>query len=62
VQRLHKARAIEVSNDLAQTRLLLFVQANRRFRHIIEEEIAFERRIRDIIVKGIGEPKNRDRR
>jgi hypothetical protein len=28
VQRLLKARAVEVSNDLIQTRLLLFVQAN----------------------------------
>jgi Family of unknown function (DUF5681) len=49
-------RAIaEMSADLKERK-------NRRFRHIIQGEIAFERRIRDIIVKGIGEPKNRDRR
>jgi Family of unknown function (DUF5681) len=37
----------------------LKLRKNRRIRKFIEDEIAFERRIREIIVNGIGEPKRR---
>ena len=35
---------------------------NKRFRSFVEDDIAHERRIRDIIVKAIGEPRDRSRR
>ena len=34
---------------------------NKRYRSFIEDDIAHERRIRDIIVKAVGEPKERRR-
>jgi hypothetical protein len=38
----------------------LKLRKNRRIRHFIEDEIAFEKRMRATIVNAIGEPKKRE--
>jgi hypothetical protein len=40
---------------------MLADRKNRRFRKFIEEDIAHEKRIRDMLVKAVGEPKDRRR-
>ena len=52
-------RVEESDLEIAEMTASLKNPKNRRFREIIEADIAHERKIRDIIVKAIGEPSKR---
>lgn len=56
-------RVEESDREIAEMTASLKDRKNRRFRAFIEDDIAHERKIRNIIVKAIGEPSSRrDRR
>jgi Family of unknown function (DUF5681) len=56
------ARVEECDQSIAEMTASLKERKNKPLRSFIENEIAHETRIRDIIVKGVGEPRNRNRR
>jgi hypothetical protein len=43
--------------EITELTAMLKHRKNKRFRRFIEDEIAHEKRLRDIIVKAIGEPR-----
>jgi hypothetical protein len=55
------ARVEECDQAIEEYTKEMKLRRNKRYRQIIEDDIAHERRIRAIIVNGIGEPKRRDR-
>jgi hypothetical protein len=56
------ARIEECDREIEMLTAMLADRKNKRYRHILEDDIAHERRIRAIIVEAVGEPKNRNRR
>ncbi len=52
-------RVEESDREIAELTASLKNPKNRRFREIIEDDIAHEKKIRDMIVKAIGEPSKR---
>jgi hypothetical protein len=56
------ARIEECDREIEGLTAMLADRKNKRYRHILEDDIAHERRIRAIIVEAVGEPKNRNRR
>ena len=56
------ARIEECDREIERLSARLADRKNKRYRHILEDDIAHERRIRAIIVEAVGEPKNRNRR
>ena len=57
-----RARVDECDLEIKELTASLQDRKNKRFRHFIEDEIAHEKRLRDIIVRAIGEPRDRNRR
>jgi hypothetical protein len=55
-------RVEESDREIAELTASLKKQKNKPYRHMIEDDIAHERKIRDIIVRAIGEPSKRRRR
>lgn len=51
-----RQRVIDADLEIETMQKLLKERKNQKYRHIIEQDIAFERRIRQIIVSKIGEP------
>ena len=54
-------RIEECDRDIAQLKSMLADRKNKRYRAFIEDDIAHEKRIREILVKAVGEPKDRRR-
>jgi hypothetical protein len=55
-----RARLDECAREIEELSAMLKEHKNKRFRHIIEDDIAHEKRLRDIIVNAIGEWPKRD--
>jgi hypothetical protein len=55
-----RARLDEGAREIEELSAMLKEHKNKRFRHIIEDDIAHEKRLRDIIVNAIGEWPKRD--
>ena len=49
------ARLDECDREIEELSAMLKDRKNKRFRHFIEDDIAHEKRLRDIIVNAIGE-------
>jgi hypothetical protein len=54
------ARVEECDREIAEMTASLKLRQNKRYRQLIEDDIAQERRIRQIIVDAVGEPKRRN--
>ena len=54
-------RIEECDRDIAESIAMLAKRENKRYRKFIEDDIAHEKRIRDILVNAVGEPKDRRR-
>ena len=54
------ARVEECDQGIAEMTASLRLRKTKPYRHLIEDEIAHEKRIRQIIVNAIGEPKRRN--
>lgn len=52
-----RARLGECDREIEELTGMLKERKNKRFRRFIEDDIAHERRIRDIILKAVGEPR-----
>ena len=57
-----RARIEDCDRGIEELTAMLQDRKNKRFRRFIEDDIAHERRIRDMIVNAIGEPRDRNRR
>jgi hypothetical protein len=57
--RLH-GRLDECDREIEELTAMLKDRKNKRFRHFIEDDIAHERRLRDMIAKALGEPQKRN--
>jgi hypothetical protein len=57
-----RARVEECDLEIKELTASLQDRKVKRFRRFIEDEIAHEKRLRDIIVRAIGEPRDRNRR
>jgi hypothetical protein len=53
------ARVEECDREIAEMTASLKLRKNKRYRQFIEDDIAHEKRIRQIIVNAVGEPKRR---
>jgi hypothetical protein len=53
-----RARVEECDREIEELTAMLKERKNKRYRHIIEDDIAHERKIRAILVNAVGEPKN----
>ncbi|WP_139223753.1 hypothetical protein [Methylocapsa palsarum] len=54
-------RIEECDRDIAESTAMLTDRKNGRFRKFIEDDIAHEKHIRDMLVEAVGEPKDRRR-
>jgi hypothetical protein len=54
------ARVEECDREIAEMTASLKLRKNKRYRQLIEDDIAQEKRIRQIIVDAVGEPKKRN--
>jgi hypothetical protein len=54
------ARVEECDREIAEMTASLKLRKNKRYRQLIEDDIAHEKRIRQIIVDTVGEPKRRN--
>jgi hypothetical protein len=55
-----RARLDECDREIEELSAMLKDRKSKRFRHFIEDDIAHEKRLRDIIVNAIGEWPKRD--
>ena len=57
-----RARVEECDCEIKELTAMLKDRTMKSARHFIEDEIAHEKRLRDMIVRAIGEPRDRNRR
>ena len=57
-----RARVEECDREIEDLTAMLQNPKNKRLRHLIKDDITHQGRIRDIIVKAIGEPRGRNQR
>ena len=55
-----RARLDECDREIEELTAMLKDRKNKRFRRFIEDDIAHEKRLRDMIAKALGEPQNRN--
>jgi hypothetical protein len=55
-----RARLDECDREIEELSAMLKDRKSKRFRHFIEDDIAHEKRLRDIIVNAMGEWPKRD--
>ena len=57
-----RARLEECDREIKELAAMLKDRKNKRFRRLIEDGIAHERRIRDMLANALGEPRDRNQR
>jgi hypothetical protein len=55
-----RARLDECDREIEELTAMLKDRKNKRFRCFIEDDIAHEKRLRDMIAKALGEPQKRN--